>query len=67
MIRFVNFYPPCDDTTSAHPWRTTSWDTQELADRNAQPGRIACIMVEFEPGQGLDRIEARDPRKEQYR
>jgi hypothetical protein len=53
MIRWVNFYPPCDDTTGAHPWRTTSWLTKELANQHANPGRLACIGVAFAEGEGL--------------
>lgn len=52
-IRWVNFYPPCDGESLSFPWRTTSWISRELADRNAKPGRIACVMVEFDDGAGL--------------
>lgn len=51
-VRWINLYPPCD-TTSEHPWRTTSWLTRELADRHAKPGRIACCRVAFNDGDGL--------------
>ena len=49
IVRYVNFYPPCD-TTGPHPWRTTSWRTQELAERNKQPGRLTDepVRVEFD-------------------
>lgn len=50
IVRYVNFYPPCDDTQSQHPWRTTSWHTEELAEENARPGRLTArpVRVEFE-------------------
>ncbi len=53
MIRWVNFYPPCDYISGGHPWRTTSWHTRGDADRHAREGRVACVMVEFELGDGL--------------
>jgi phosphoribosylformylglycinamidine cyclo-ligase len=53
MERWINLYPPCDSTTETHPWRTTSWITREFADAHANPGRIACLHVEFEEGAGL--------------
>lgn len=52
IVRYVNFYPPCD-LTSIHPWRTTSWTERKDADRYARTGRIACIRVEFNMGDGL--------------
>ncbi len=52
MTRWINLYPPCD-THREHPWRTTSWNTRALAEKNAKPGRIACVEVQFEPGEGL--------------
>lgn len=57
LVRWVNFYPPCaNDRLSAgnHPWRTTSWNTREDADKNAMPNRWACIRVEFDNGDGIN-------------
>jgi hypothetical protein len=53
QIRWINLYPPCDDLSGNHPWRTTSWHTRELADHYARPGRIACVRIEFKEGDGL--------------
>lgn len=58
MTRWVNFYPPAP-LGGEHPWRTTSWFTREDADRFARPGRIACVRVEFENGDGLSLDDAR--------
>lgn len=56
MKRWINLYPPCDlRRDPCSPWRTTSWTSRHLADRKAKPGRIACIEVEFEPGDGLEK------------
>lgn len=52
-VRWVNFYPPCDDVASGDPWRTTPWVTRELADAYARSSRVACVRVEFDHGQGL--------------
>lgn len=41
---WVNIYP--DDIPNAHP-------TRERADRHARHGRIACVRVEYEEGEGL--------------
>lgn len=38
-VRYVNFYPPCD-TEGRHPWRTTSWNTEALAEAHKHPGRL---------------------------
>lgn len=58
--RYVNFYPPCDaDEHTTHPWRTTSWVTRALADRNARRGRLACVCIEFEDGDGLSNADQR--------
>lgn len=54
QTRWVNFYPPIDDMSAFHPWRTSSWVSKELADRNAKQGRLACVKVEFSEGEGLD-------------
>lgn len=59
MMRWVNFYPPCDSTAGAHPWRTTSWFSRADAERHARPGRIACVKVEFNEGDGLSDKETR--------
>jgi hypothetical protein len=53
MKRWVNFYPPCDQTRHGHPWRTTSWVSRAFADQNAEPGRLACVEVEFKAGDGI--------------
>lgn len=50
--RWVNFYPPAP-LESAHPWRTTSWHYEDDAHANAREGRIACVQVTFQHGQGL--------------
>lgn len=44
-VRWVNFYPPCDTTDSPHPWRTTSWRSEDDAKKNARPGLIATVRV----------------------
>lgn len=57
--RWVNFYPPCEGESPRFPWRTTSWFTRELADKNAKRGRLACIKVEFTAGDGLSEADQR--------
>lgn len=60
-IRWVNFYPPAElyGRNGMHPWRTTSWFTRELADENAERGRLACVKVEFSDGDGLSETDQR--------
>ena len=57
--RWVNFYPPSEVANAKHPWRTTSWVTREIADEQAEPGRLACVMVEFADGDGLSEADQR--------
>ena len=59
MKRWVNFYPPCENCGPDYPWHTTSWNTRELADKNAKHGRIACVEVEFKIGDGLNERDQR--------
>ncbi len=48
-VRFVNFYQPIDAQQDPHPWRTTSWASEELAHRHAKLGALAiAVRVEFE-------------------
>lgn len=56
--RWVNFYPPCENSWG-HPWRTTSWRTRKLADKNAKRGRLACVQVTFAYGDGLTEQDQR--------
>ncbi len=57
-VRWVNFYPPAR-IDSVEPWRTTSWFTRDLADENAERGRLACVRVEFSNGDGLSEQDQR--------
>lgn len=47
--RWVNFYPP----TGPNAAPTTSWISRHFADKNAKRGRLACVKVKFEDGDGL--------------
>jgi hypothetical protein len=48
-LRWVNFYPPCDPQRDPHPWRTTSWKTEEDAKRHLLPGALCPpVRVVFE-------------------
>lgn len=51
-VRWVNFYPPTDGN-GPESWNTTSWISYCLAEKYAKLGRIACIRVEFETGEGI--------------
>lgn len=42
-VRWVNVY-----TSSCH-----QWDSKVAADYSAVPGRLACVRIEFEEGEGL--------------
>lgn len=57
-VRWVNFYPPTDGNGPSQ-WATTSWKTREWADKHAARGRLACVRVEFEDGDGLSESDQR--------
>jgi hypothetical protein len=61
--RWVNFYPPCDDTSGNHPWRTTSWKTEALARQHANQGLLATVRVTLPPRIRTEHGRAEDRQK----
>lgn len=48
---WVNVYRPFVESVG------NAYASKELADKWAGAGRIACIEVEFEPGEGLNNVD----------
>lgn len=48
---WVNVYRPLIGASG------TAYETRELADQMAGRGRIACVEIKFEAGEGLDADE----------
>lgn len=47
---FVNIYPPMVGACGS------AYKTRELADQFAGSSRIACIEIEYSPGDGIDDV-----------
>lgn len=52
LSAFVNIYPPLVGAIGA------AYKTRELADQMAGSGRIACVEVLYEPGEGINDIRS---------